>query len=238
MAHEMKTIAVIGICLGFFLLSACAPSAPASTPTPDQNPFRTEIAATVLAQVTRDLSLTPSATPVPSLTATQAPTETAVSTQAQTDTVTPGPEATLFSGTPGTATDDLAEWVSQSIADGTVFAPGETFTIVWTLKNAGKSTWTPFYLLRFYSGDVFGAPEEIFLDRDVLPGETIDIVIPMTAPTALGEYRSDWVMGNPSRSNFKEAVYLEIAVANPATSTPTATVTPTLTSTPTTVATP
>ena len=84
----------------------------------------------------------------------------------------------------------------------------------------------------------FGAPQEVFLDREVLPGETIDIAIPMTAPTALGEYRSDWVMANSSRSNFKEAVYLEITVARPATSTPTASATATMTLTPTATATP
>jgi hypothetical protein len=192
----------------------------------------------VLAQVTRDLSLTPSATPVPSPTATFAPSETIVSTPTQGDTATPGPGATLASGTPGTATVDLSEWVSQSIADGTVFAPGETFTITWTLKNVGTSTWTPLYMLRFYSGNAFGAPQEVFLDHEVLPGQTIDIAIPMKAPTALGEYHSDWVMSDPSRSNFKEAVYLKITVAKPATPTPTATVTPTETPMPTVATTP
>jgi hypothetical protein len=240
----MKTITVIGIFLGLFLSSGCAPAAPASTSTPDLNPFRTEVASTVLAQVTRDLALTPSATAVASPSATQAFSETPPATAAQTETVQPSPQETLASGTPGTpgtpgtATADRAEWVSQSIADGTVFAPGESFTIIWTLKNVGTSTWTPNYLLRFYSGNTFGAPKEIFLDGEVLPDETIDIAISMKAPTALGEYRSDWVMSNPFRSNFKEPVYLEITVARPATATPTATVTPTTTSTQTEAATP
>jgi hypothetical protein len=238
MAHTKTTIIRIGVCLGLFLLSACAPSAPVSTTTPDQNPFRTEVAATVLAQVTLDLALTPSATSIPRPTATPSPTETADSTPIPTNSASPDPGATLASETPEAATVDLAEWVSQTITDGTVFEPGETFTITWTLKNAGTSTWTPFYLLRFYSGDAFGAPDEVFLEGDVLPGETIDIAIPMTAPTALGEYRSDWVMANPARSNFKEAVYLEIVVSRPATPTSTTTVTPTLTGTPTATTTP
>lgn len=236
MAHTMKMITVIGICLVMFLLPACGPSAPDSTPTPDLDLFRTVVAATVLAKVTLDLALTPSATPVPSPTATQVPTETAASTPEQADTAPPNPQATLTNGTPGTV--DRAEWVSQSIPDGTIFAPGETFTITWTLRNVGSSTWTPFYMLRFFSGNAFGAPQEVFLDREVLPGETVDIAIPMRAPTALGEYRSDWVLANPARSNFKEAVYLEITVARPATSTPTVTVTPTMTVTSTETASP
>jgi hypothetical protein len=144
----------------------------------------------------------------------------------------------LASGTPGTATIDLAEWVSQTVADGTVFAPGEAFIVTWRLKNVGTSTWTVSYMLRFYSGDAFGALLEILLDRAVAPGETVDISIPMKVPTTPGDYRSDWVMANQFRSNFKEPIYIEITVARPATPTPTATVTPTATATATATATP
>jgi Ig-like domain from next to BRCA1 gene len=232
MAHALKTIGVIGICLGLFLLFACSTPAPTSTPTLDLDPFRTEVAATVLAQVTQDLAMTPSATPVPSPTGTLAPTSTAASTLVQTTT------ATLIGGTPGTATSDQAEWISQTIADGTIFAPGEAFIVTWHLRNAGTSTWTVSYMLRFYSGDDFGAPPEILLGQVVAPGEEVDISLAMTAPTTPGDYRSDWVMANESLSNFNEPFYLEIAVAIPATPTPTATMTPTTTATPSATATP
>jgi hypothetical protein len=93
-------------------------------------------------------------------------------------------------------------------------------------------------MLRFFSGNAFGAPQEVFLDREVLPGATIDIAIAMQAPTTPGDYRGDWVMANELRSNFKTPVYLEITVVRPPTATPTATVTPTATFTPTVTATP
>jgi hypothetical protein len=223
MARTKKTIAMLGIWLGLLLLSACNASTPTNTPTIDLNPFRTEVASTVLAQVTEALALTPSATPIPSLTATLAPS----STPAQPTTTSTGPQATSASETPGGPTTDLAEWVSQSVTDGAVFTPGEAFTITWRLKNVGISTWTPAYLFRFYSGNAFGAPQEILLGQEVAPGETVDIPISMTAPTTLGEYRSDWVMSNELRSNFKQPVYLEITVARPATVTPTTTATAT-----------
>lgn len=231
MAKTLKILAQIGVSLGLLLLSACGAPAPTSTPTPDLNPFRTEVAATVLAQVTRDLAMTPSATPIPSPTATPAPSDT----PAQTATASPSPQT---SGTPGTERDNRAEWVSQTVADGTIFSPGEAFIITWTLKNVGTSTWTPAYLFRFYSGNGFGAPNEILLGQEVAPGATVDLSIPMKAPTALGEYRSDWVMADEFRGNFKEPVYLEIAVARPPTSTPTVMATPTATRTPTASATP
>lgn len=224
MAGKLKTVALIGAFVSLLWLSACSSGTPTATPTIDLNPVRTEVAATVFAQVTADLARTPSATLVPSFTPTSPPTATL--TQAATATL--GPIATLPGGTPGVSTTDLAEWVSQSIADDTIFAPGETFTITWRLKNAGSSTWTIGYLLRFYSGDTFGAPTEILLSRVALPGETVDISVPMRAPNNPGNYRTDWVMSNASRSNFKEPVFLKIIVAAPLTPTqaPAATSTP------------
>ncbi len=227
MTYTKITIAVIGLWLGLLLLSACSPATPTSAPTMDLNPFRTEVASTVLAQVTQDLALTPSTTPCMSPTTVLAPS----STPAQTTTPSTSPQATSTSGTPGPATTNQAEWVSQSVADGTVFAPGETFTVTWRLKNVGTSTWTPAYLFRFFSGNAFGAPQEILLGQEVAPGGTVDISVEMKAPTTLGDYRSDWVMSNELRSNFNTPVYLEITIARPATPTPTSTTTATPTAT-------
>jgi hypothetical protein len=236
MTRIKKTIVMIGMWFGLLLLSACNASTPTSTPTLDLDPFRTEVASTVLAQVSQDLAMTPSATPIPSPTVTPIPSLTATlapsSTPAQTVTTSTSPQATSASGTPAAATTDLAAWVSQSVADGTVFAPGETFTITWRLKNVGTSTWTPAYLFRFYAGNAFGASQETLLGQEVAPGETVDITLSMTAPTIVGDYRSDWVMSNEIRSNFKQPVFLEITVARPATATPTTTSAATAATTP------
>ena len=43
--------------------------------------------------------------------------------------------------------------------------------MTWQLKNAGASTWTAGYLLRYYSGDLFGAPNEPVLGQVVLPAQ-------------------------------------------------------------------
>jgi hypothetical protein len=217
MEHKKRTLRVIGVLLSLLWLAACSPTVPTSTPTLDLNPIRTEVAATVMAQVTRALVLTPSATPLSSPTATNLPTST------PSLTVSPAPSAvvTLSSGTPKAGTVNQAQWVAQSIADDTIFAPGEVFTMTWTLKNTGTSTWTAGYLLRYYSGNTFGAPKEISLGRVVLPGGEIDINITMKAPANPGSYRTDWVMSNENRANFKEPVYLKIKVVAPVTPTPT-----------------
>lgn len=222
----MKSPGKMIMLLGLLLLTACgAQPTPAAQPTPDLNLLRTEVAATVLAQVPQICALTPTATLPPTATATITPQPTA--------TFTATVETTQVTGTVDAAILDKAEWVSQSIQDGTRFTPGQTFTMTWQIRNVGPTTWTAGYRLRFYSGNAFGAPNEVALGRDVLPNETVDITVEMKAPSTEGEYRSDWVMSNETRRNFNQPVFLKIVVAK-ATATPTATATvpPTETSTP------
>jgi hypothetical protein len=222
MKNSIKTIGLIGTLLSLICLAACASSLPTATPTIDLNPFRTEVAATVLAQVSQTLAAKPSATPIPSSTATQTPAVT------PTQPASPSPQATGSppAGTPEAESANLAQWVSQSIADDSILAPGETFTITWRLKNVGSTTWTAAYLLRFYSGDPFGALKEAPLGREVLPGETVDISLRMKAPTTPGDHRTDWVLSDEKRSNFKQPVFLKIVVSKLVTPAPTATTTP------------
>jgi len=223
MEHKIKPLYVIGIFLSLLWLAACSTAAPTITPTLDLNPLRTEVAATVLAQVSKALALTPSATCPP----TPTPIPTNTSTLTPEASLPPITSTTSLTSTITTGSINQAQWVSQTIADDTIFAPGETFTMTWRLKNAGTSIWTASFILRFYSGDAFGAPKEILLDQIVLPNEMVDISIPMKAPNTPGFYRSDWVLSDESRSNFKEPVFLKITVAAPSTLTPTSTIPPT-----------
>jgi hypothetical protein len=230
MIKKLKNLFVLGM-MGLIWLTACSPTGSNSTPTLDLNSFRTEVAETVFAQVTESLAQTPSVTPQPSSTATTQPTvEPSLA-----PSVSPNATEIAASSTAQAETENKAQWVSQSIADDTIFAPGEAFTMTWRLKNTGTSTWTTGYMLRYFSGDTFGAPKEILLDQEVLPGGEIDININMKAPTKAGVYRSDWVMANELRSNFKEPIFLKIIVAVTVTPNPTSTstLTPTLTRTPT-----
>jgi hypothetical protein len=216
-SHTKRTLSLIGMLLSLLWSAACSPTVPTSTPTFDLNPIRTEVAATVLVQFTRALALTPSVTPLSSPTVMNLPTSTPSLTASPSLSTT----VILSSGTPKAGTDNHAQWVSQSIADDTIFAPGETFTMSWRLKNTGTSTWTASYLLRYYSGNIFGTPKEISLGREVLPGGEIDINVDMKAPAIPGSYQTNWVMSNENRTNFKEPVFLKIKVVTPVTPTPT-----------------
>ena len=93
--------------------------------------------------------------------------------------------------------------------------------MTWRMKNVGASTWTAGYILRYYSGETFGAPEEAPIGVVVLPEDTLEITLGMKAPTLPGNYRSDWVLSDENRSNFKDPIFLKIAVAVTVTPEPT-----------------
>lgn len=188
------------------LLAACSTPTATLAPTPNLDALRTEVAATVLARVPEYCAMTPTITNTP--------------TQTPTATITATPTAT--GGTPtvsstGAASGNRLKWVSQTIADGTRMAPNTTFNMTWRVQNTGTSTWNANYLLRHFSGDRFGAPAEVTLGQDVAPGEFVDITVPMRAPAAAGEYKSDWIMSTELRANFNDPIFLKITVVGPGT---------------------
>ncbi|MEJ5225817.1 MAG: NBR1-Ig-like domain-containing protein, partial [Anaerolineales bacterium] len=116
---------------------------------------------------------------------------------------------------------DWAKFVADvTIPDGTVIAPGATFTKTWRLTNIGTSTWTTSYKLVFDSGESLGAKTAIALPKAVKPGESIDLSVEMTAPGTPGTYRGNWKLQNASGvkfgigSNASNPFWVEIKVAS------------------------
>lgn len=134
---------------------------------------------------------------------------------------------------------DKAQFVADvNVPDGTVFQPGATFTKTWRLKNVGTCAWTKSYQLVFFSGEQMGAAATAAFPQDVAVGQTVNISINMTAPSAAGSYRGYWMFKNASGTLFgigsqaNKAFWVDIKVSGPTvtpggpTRTPTATVTP------------
>ncbi|MCL4559558.1 MAG: NBR1-Ig-like domain-containing protein [Chloroflexi bacterium] len=195
---------------GLIALAACSPKA---TPTPDANTVYTQVAGTVQAELAKSAALTPSPTAtLEQLAATDVPptaAPTVVTTAAATATLAPSATATTRASSP-----DKAEYVGQSIADNTKFDPGKTFTMKWTLKNVGTTTWTTSYVFRFYSGDQMGGKASYPFPKEVKPGDTIEIAASLTAPSKAGTYRGNWVLTNSDGLNFYP-VYIDIVVGEP-----------------------
>lgn len=92
---------------------------------------------------------------------------------------------------------DKAAFVADiNVPDGTIFAPGASFSKTWRLKNTGTCTWTTSYRAYFYSGERMEAPTVVNLPKQVRRGETVDLTINMTAPGEAGMHRGEWVLSN------------------------------------------
>lgn len=133
-----------------------------------------------------------------------------------------------FLNLPATAEDQADctksfEFVADlNIEDDTVFAPGETFTKRWQLRNNGTCSWTTGYSILFVGGDLMSADESIPLERVVEPGEELEVSIDMIAPEETGTYRGNWQVADTNGEPFgidgfiEDAFWLQIAVAESA----------------------
>jgi len=132
---------------------------------------------------------------------------------------------------------DKAEFIADiNVPPGTVTTPGTQFMKTWRLKNIGSCVWTTSYRIALFSGEQMGAPSSIQLPLNVAPGQTVDISLPMTAPSVPGSYRGDWIFQNATGGLFgigplgNEPWFVAIVVSS-TTVTPSLTPSPTLTTT-------
>ena len=101
------------------------------------------------------------------------------------------------------ASQDKARFISDvTVPDGTIFPPGTAFNKIWRLKNVGSRTWTTSYELVLFSGARMGVPSALPLPRTVAPGDTIDLTVPLVAPSTPGSYRGYWMLRNAEGELF------------------------------------
>lgn len=146
---------------------------------PDTNQINTQVAQTIMADLTQtEVETTPESTAAPP-SVTLPPTATG--TQLPTATSTPiPPTATPLPPTP-TPTAIPCNWIQfiddVTVQDGTVFPPNNIFTKTWRLKNIGLCTWTRDYMLVFDSGERMDGPAAVQIGENVDPGDTVDISV-------------------------------------------------------------
>ncbi len=177
--------------------------------------------------------------------ASQPATDTGLGTPTATQQAAPATATISSAITPTSAPGvcDLAAPgipIDVTIPDDTEMDPGQAFTKIWRLKNAGTCTWRPDYQVFLFSGEAMGAPASISLGRQVSPGQSVEISVDMNAPLSAGTYQGNWKLRNQSGTIFgigpngSSAFWVRIIVVplptlspTPATTTPTPTVTPT-----------
>jgi len=100
------------------------------------------------------------------------------------------------------ACEDRAEFVDETIPDGTEVQPKTAFTKTWTLRNTGTCTWTTEYRAVRIGGEAMDAPDSVPLPHPVQPGDEGVISVDFTAPEAPGTYRSEWQLQNAQGQRF------------------------------------
>ena len=113
------------------------------------------------------------------------------------------PTATWSPPTATTVPCNWARYVSDvTVPDGTIFAPGQSFTKTWRLLNIGSCAWRPGYSLVFQSGDRMHTQSTVPLNITVHPGQAANISVNLTAPSTPGQYRSYWMLSNTTGQLF------------------------------------
>lgn len=120
-----------------------------------------------------------------------------------------------------TCTNSIEYIQDLNIPDDTIFAPGQAFEKGWQLRNNGTCPWTTEYGLVFVGGDVIPAPESNPLTEVIVPGQSVDLFVQLTAPEELGTYRSNWQLSDAAGQPFgingllEEAFWVQIVVGTP-----------------------
>jgi hypothetical protein len=154
-------------------------------------------------------------------------------------TYTPGgATATPTSTTIPPSSCDKAQFVADvTVPDGTTMLPGQAFTKTWRLKNVGQCTWSTSYQMFFASGSQMGGPNSLVFAKEVLPGQTFDFSVNLTAPTTAGSYRGYWMFKNANGQPFgigaqyNKPWWVDIKVSGPTVTPGGPTVTPSATPT-------
>ncbi|MCE9647110.1 MAG: hypothetical protein K8S20_14000 [Chloroflexi bacterium] len=72
--------------------------------------------------------------------------------------------------------------VAEKPYDGAVFKPGDSFDKTWTIKNTGTATWGADWEFEYFRGDDMSSVHGMGTNQVVKPGETITLLVEITAP--------------------------------------------------------
>lgn len=104
-----------------------------------------------------------------------------------------------------------------TVPDGTKMKPGEKFIKTWEFVNNGTCPWYG-YTVKFAAGDQMDAPLSAPI-ADTLLNETVQVSVPLTAPTADGSYTGYFTLNNPQGRDVpigtEKTFWVKITVGTP-----------------------
>ncbi len=115
---------------------------------------------------------------------------------------------------PSASTPDAAFVSDITVPDGTILSPNQQFVKTWRVRNTGSTTWDANYKLAYVSGNQLGGPSSVTMPQTVTPGQEVNINVTMMAPSATGNYRSDWRLKDSQNREFGDPVWAKISVGS------------------------
>jgi hypothetical protein len=113
--------------------------------------------------------------------------------------------SSLLQGRDGCA--NIAEFIRDvTIEDFSLLKPNELFTKVWEVKNIGTCTWTTNYALVFSWGDRMSGISPKYLNKEVKPGDTVNLSIDLVAPRDSDTYQGNWMLQDDHGDQFGTGV--------------------------------
>jgi hypothetical protein len=209
MFKSIKYILFTSIIISSLLLTACG--AESTTESAQNSNIQTAVAQTIAVQNAGQITSV-SAPVIPDY--TQTPLQFS-------PTGTPSAPTILPTRTFNPTTSECAQasLISETIPDGTIFKPGQTFTKTWEIKNTSNCSWDKSYKIVFWDGDVLGGAYVYNLPQAVDPGQTVPISLLLTAPKTDATYTSKWMFQTPDSIEFgvgqyNAPFYAEIVVSS------------------------
>jgi hypothetical protein len=100
-----------------------------------------------------------------------------------------------------------------TVPDKAAMQPGQTFNKIWRIRNSGTTTWDAGYRLAFAGDNQMKGPNEVPLPSvPVLPGQTVNLEVRLTAPDQAGVHRSTWQIRNRNNQLIPQEIHAEIEV--------------------------
>lgn len=131
---------------------------------------------------------------------------------------------------PATISTLQANFIRDTVADGSVLAPGIRFKQVWTLRNPGPHAWPAGCSLRFIGGDamfdvdsnhpsssndIIKATGSNVINRVVKVDEEVDFAVMMRTPEHEGKWISYWRLKAADSMSFGHKLWCDINVRAP-----------------------
>ncbi len=194
---RQKQIYILTALLAIFTLTlnACGPSAS------NNSIIATSVAMTVQAQNTQAAQSTPTLLPTlpgPDISSLPASPTAASATKAP-------PTAPPAGSSGNNLCTASATFVSETVPDGTIEQPGAQFTKTWQILNSGTCTWDATWQFVYYSGDLMGGATYYSFPQPTAPGQTANVPLVLTAPTAYGTYTGYWKIKSPWGMSFGDS---------------------------------